>query len=140
MNKSGRIAHWLMRKLRVASPQDNLPSEQYFIPPPNEDISLSTGLANIFRMKIVDYTVWKLQTSYFNYLFVIAIMYFAVINIFAVIMLGIVMNYNDAKYEQCLNKWDYKLNNPRKFLTAFEIAFELSWTTFSTVVSVLATV
>jgi hypothetical protein len=83
---------------------------------------------------IIAVGAWFQQTSFINVLLVFLLVYTILIVLFQFILFAFIkLEYNRWGYECCIG---YDFESPRAS-DNFEVVFELSWTTFATVVSTL---
>lgn len=102
------------------------PSEQYRIPP-REEKHRRCARDSMF----VSLTKFFNRASFLTLIFTFVCTYFLFIVVFAFVIHGIALLY-DRNGELCVTSFDYL---PSDFKDNFLISFDLSWTTFSTVVS-----
>jgi len=111
---------------------ESVRNRQYTIPPPeDEGIRLFYGVRSFFAMRFIDLVFWKFKTSFLNVILVFLLIYLIFVNIFTLIIYGVVKQ-SERNGVECIGGWDYVGTEGGRSLN-WELSFSLSWTSFSTV-------
>jgi hypothetical protein len=114
-----------MKRYRKRSSAITMLENQYFIPPPEENTTFIKSIMYTLHGYGQDFIVWIYQTSFFAVLVISLTAYYALVFAFA----GVVVAMEKASDGRCTSVTDMLVSSE----SAFELAFELSWTTFTTV-------
>jgi hypothetical protein len=114
-----------MKRYKKRSSSITMLENQYFIPPPEENTTFVKSILYTMNGYGQDFVVWIYQASFFAVLVISLTAYYALVFAFA----GVVVAMENASDRRCTFVTDMLLSSE----SAFEFAFELSWTTFTTV-------
>ncbi|KAL3788196.1 hypothetical protein HJC23_004663 [Cyclotella cryptica] len=114
------IRRYSQRSASTISVMDN----QVFVPPP-QDLTFMGAVGNTLRGHGVDFVIWVNQSSFFTVLILFLTTYYALVFTFA----GILVQMEKRTDGRCA------LDAEQIWTTSqeYELAFELSWNTFTTV-------
>lgn len=110
-----------MKRYRKRSSTITTLENQYFIPPPEENTTFIESIIYTMNGYGQDFVVWIYQSSFFAVLAICLATYYALVFAFA----GVVVAMERASDGRCSFVFETE--------SVFEMAFELSWTTFTTV-------
>ena len=110
-------------------------SHQYKITPHYQNV-IDTSIGSCERLMMRG-IIWCYKTLYIKIAIFLVVFYFMSILLFAIILYYVNKFYHTISGKQCISYWQYPDSEiPGKFdASNFEYAFDLSWSTFSTVVS-----
>lgn len=120
-------------------PHDSSPTRQLFIPPKEEQSLLHfcwEVIKDPFRFWFKDWIIWRINTSYLNFFVQSCVSFFIWCYLFAAfIYLIIDANYshNGVECAHSADAWQYDQDTLSHRRHNMEIAFEMSWITFTTV-------
>jgi len=113
------------RKFRRKSSAISMLDNQFFVPPPEDGTTLFESLMYWLHGHGTDFVVWVYQSSFLGVLIVCIVFYYVMVFAFAGMLVGM-ESMTDGRCGLDHEKmWSKKQE--------FELAFELSWTTFTTV-------
>ncbi|KAL3799833.1 hypothetical protein ACHAWO_009954 [Cyclotella atomus] len=98
--------------------------DQCFVPPPSDGVTFSGAAINTMRGFGVDFVIWVNQSSFLKALILFLSSYYALVCVFASILMQMEMN-TDGTCLDLSGDWTRK--------EMYELTFELSWTTFTSV-------
>lgn len=106
--------------------------DQYRIPPRTEiTFAAWRYIHSVTEGAVIGWTLLHYRTTYVRSFFLFVAVYFIFIYIYAFCLRSSTASLFHATGEECLPGFDYE--NPDKLTHNFNVAFELSWNTFSTV-------
>ena len=114
-----------MKRYRKRSSGITTMENQYFIPPPEENTTFFESIIYTMNGYGQDFVVWLYQSSFFAVLAIFFMSYYALVFAFA----GIALAGERASEGRCTYVTETLMSSG----SMFEFAFELSWTTFTTV-------
>jgi hypothetical protein len=114
--------HKQLRRVRMSM------EEQIFIPPKNRNKSVFSAVAHLMAGRVVDCVLWTYQAGFGKVMLLFLTFY--VVNIF--LWAGIIDAVDRSTGGRCIHDESF---DPSAYtsLERYEFAFELSWTTFTTV-------
>jgi len=114
-----------MKRYKKRSSAITTLENQYFIPPPEENTTFIESILYTMNGYGQDFVVWIYQASFFAVLVICLTAYYALVFAFA----GVVVAMERASDGRC----NFVTETLMSSESVFELAFELSWTTFTTV-------
>ena len=114
-----------MKRYRKRSSGITTLENQYFIPPPEENTTFIESIIYTMNGYGQDFVVWIYQSSFFAVLTICLMAYYALVFAFA----GIALALERSSDGRC----NFVTETLMSSGSMFEFAFELSWTTFTTV-------
>eukprot|EP00984_Skeletonema_dohrnii_P038974 scaffold42824_cov161-Skeletonema_dohrnii-CCMP3373.AAC.3 len=114
-----------MKRYKKRSSAITTLENQYFIPPPEENTTFIESIMYTMNGYGQDFVVWIYQASFFAVLVICLTAYYALVFAFA----GVVVAMERASDGRC----NFVTETLMSSESVFELAFELSWTTFTTV-------
>ena len=114
-----------MKRYKKRSSAITMLENQYFIPPPEENTTFIESIIYAMNGHGQNFVVWIYQASFFSVLVISLFAYYTLVFSFA----GVVVAMERASDGRCNFVSDAIMSSE----SAFEMAFELSWTTFTTV-------
>jgi len=123
-------------KLRFS--RNKIPSKQFHIKPEEQRACLISLLWNVFselcRKAFRNLVLWRISTSYMNFFVHALVFFFFYVHLFAILIFWVITALYNSHHVECANSnqdWFYGGTNSVRH--NMEIAFELSWITFTTV-------
>lgn len=127
------VRKWLGRKSNLAG-DDQEKSTQIYIPPNDQADNVLAALRQACHLSFHDIIVWQINTSYLCFFTFVLVCYLLWVNSFALLLFAAINWTWDGAQTQCITTFDFEADQPvQDFHENMEFAFELSWTTFSTV-------
>jgi len=120
-------------------PHDSSPTRQLYIPPKEEQSLLHICwqvIKDPFRFWFKDWIIWRINTSYLNFFMQSCVCFFIWCYVFAAFIYLIIdatYSRNGVECAHSADSWQYDQATLSHRRHNMEIAFEMSWITFTTV-------